>query len=183
MTKKYIHDHIQSSFQFNDHVVLDFGSGTGANCSMFTPGLYIGVDPDEKRIDYARRLYPEHSFQVLQNNRLPIDDRKVDYILIVAVLHHISSEEISLYMDEFRRILKPSGTIIVMEPCLCSRTPICNRFMKWYDKGDYIREEEDYIHLFASHDYECTVLKRFRKCFLYNELFFSAAPKLAQTMD
>lgn len=146
---------------------------------MFTTAFYVGVDPDEKRIDYARRMYPEHSFHVLRNHRLPAENQTVDYILIIAVLHHICSDEIAEYMNEFRRILKPGGTIIVMEPCLCRQNPICNRFMKWYDKGEYIREEEDYLDLFRSHDYDCTVLKRFRKCFLYNELFFCAIPKPA----
>ena len=144
---------------------------------MFAPANYIGVDPDPRRIDYARRMYPEHSFQVLTNHRLPADDQSVDYILIVAVLHHISSDEIALYMKEFHRILKPSGTVIIMEPCLCSQKPICNKFMKWYDNGQYIRNENEYLNLFISHDYDCTVLKKFPKCFLYNELFFSAIPK------
>jgi len=26
---------------------------------MFLPGDYVGIDPDVKRIDYAKRLYPD----------------------------------------------------------------------------------------------------------------------------
>nr|WP_272509753.1 hypothetical protein [Paenibacillus chitinolyticus] len=90
-------------------------------------------------------------------------------------MHHVS-DEISSYMKEFQRILKPNGTIIVMEPCLCKKKPLCNRFMKWYN-GEYIRNEEEYIRLFRDHNYDCKVIKRFRKCFLYHELFFSVKPK------
>lgn len=176
-TKKYIHDHIRSYFTFENRSVLDFGSGTGANSSMFHPLFYNGIDPDAGRIRYAQQLYPQHQFQVLENNTIPFPQESVDYILIIAVLHHISSEEISRYMKEFQRILKPNGTIIVMEPCLCKKKPICSRFMKWYDKGEYLRNEIQYLQLFQDHDYECTVLERFRKCFLYHELFFSAKPK------
>lgn len=175
-TKKYIHDHLQSRFHFDGQTVLDFGSGTGANCSIFSPENYIGVDPDQRRIEYARRIYPKHPFHVLENHRLPVDSKSIDYILIIAVLHHVSSDEIAIYMKEFKRILKPTGSILVMEPCLDDNKPFCNRFMKWFDKGPYIRNEEDYLNLFREHNYECVVLKRFAKYRLYNELFFSAHP-------
>ncbi|SMF86006.1 Methylase involved in ubiquinone/menaquinone biosynthesis [Paenibacillus uliginis N3/975] len=176
-TKKYIHDHVQSRFTFNNKVVLDFGSGTGANCSMVQPIHYVGTDPDAKRIDYARRQYPNHTFHVLENGRLPVDNESVDYILIIAVLHHISSEQIASYMKEFKRILKPDGTIIVMEPCKCKKKPVCNWFMNLYDNGEYIRNEEEYIQFFRENEYNSHVINRFRKCFLYHELFFSATPK------
>ncbi|UUZ83280.1 class I SAM-dependent methyltransferase [Paenibacillus sp. P26] len=175
LTKKYIHNHIQSHFQTDGHIVLDFGSGTGANCSMFEPKSYLGIDPDAKRIAYAKRLYPEYTFQVFNNDKLPFEDQTVDYIFIIAVLHHIPTADIARYLQEFQRVLKPTGTIVVMEPCLCKEKPVCNWFMNWYDKGDYIRNEEEYLRLFQ--DYDSTILQRFRKCFLYHELFFSAKPK------
>jgi len=153
---------------------LDFGSGTGANCSIFDPSKYVGIDPDAKRIDFAKRLYPAHSFHVLENNKLPADDESIDYILIIAVLHHISSEDIASYMKEFKRILKANGTIIVMEPCICKDKPLCNWFMNWFDKGEYIRNEEQYLQLFRENDFSPYPISRFRKCFLYHELFFSA---------
>jgi ubiquinone/menaquinone biosynthesis C-methylase UbiE len=183
VTKKYIHDEIRSQFPIGDEFVLDFGSGTGANCPMFAPSRYVGVDPDSGRIRYAKALYPGYTFHVLEQGRLPIEDQCVDRILIVAVLHHIRSEDIEACMPEFRRVMKPGGSIIVMEPCLCSRKPVCNRFMKWYDSGEYIRYEHEYLQFFRNHGYECEVHNRFRKCFLYHELFFSAMPNGAQAVE
>lgn len=49
--------------------------------------------------------------------------------------------------------------------------------MNWYDDGDYIRYEDGYLNLFKNAEYDFQVLKRFKKCFVYNELFFHAAPK------
>jgi ubiquinone/menaquinone biosynthesis C-methylase UbiE len=159
---------------FNGKEVLDFGCGTGANCSIFDPGKYVGIDPDVKRIDYAKRLYPDHLFLTFDNDKLPLDDESIDYIVIVAVLHHISSEDIARCMKEFKRVLKPNGTIIAMEPCICAKKPLCNWFMNWYDNGDYIRNEEEYFRLFRENDFTPSPISRFRKCFFYHELFFSA---------
>lgn len=174
VTKKYIHDNITRYFDFGNKTVLDFGSGTGANCCMFTPDQYHGIDPDSGRIEYARRLYSKHKFSVLQGNELPMENRSIDYIVIIAVLHHIPSDDISNFMAQFQKILKPNGKIIVIEPYLCEQNLLCNRFMKWYDKGEFIRHEDDYLKLFRDHQFDCEVLRRFKKCFLYNELFFVA---------
>lgn len=144
---------------------------------MFDPSHYLGVDPDAKRIDYAKRLYPRHTFEVLQGNDLPVDNQSVDYILIVSVLHHIPTQELTNYVTEFQRILKPTGTIVVMEPCLCKKKPICSWFMKWFDKGEYIRDEQEYLQLFQGKDFDCRIIRRFRKCLLYHELFFSVQPQ------
>ncbi|WP_175482248.1 class I SAM-dependent methyltransferase [Thermoflavimicrobium dichotomicum] len=166
-------------FHFDGRRILDFGSGTGANCSIFSPENYIGVDPDARRIRYAKRLYPGYNFLPLEGHQLPVENQSIDYILIIAVLHHISSEELTDYFREFERVLKPTGTIIVMEPYLEAARPFSNRFMQWFDKGNYIRAENHYLSLFQEQNYDCNILKKFRKCFLYNELFFCACPKKA----
>ena len=49
--------------------------------------------------------------------------------------------------------------------------------MNWYDDGDYIRKEEDYLQLFHTGGFDCQVLHKFTKCFLYNEMFFRAKPQ------
>ncbi|MCQ6557198.1 class I SAM-dependent methyltransferase [Paenibacillus mendelii] len=157
--------------------VLDFGCGTGANCSIFKPSFYLGIEPDVKRVELANRLYPNHRFVSFKENRIPVQNDSIDLIFIVAVLHHIDDEQIKRYLLEFERVLKPAGKIIVMEPYLCDRTKWNNRFMNWYDDGEYIRNENSYLNLFQAGQYECQVLKRFTKCFLYNELFFTATPK------
>lgn len=176
-TKKYIHDHIASHFKLEHRSVLDFGCGTGANCSMASPDSYIGIDPDDKRIRYARQLFPGYRFEQLKSNELPLQNHSIDFVCIIAVLHHIPSELISHYLKEFRRVLKHDGQIIVIEPFLSDRTPLSNRFMKLFDRGKFIREESSYLQLFTDNQFTCSIHNKFRKCFLYNELFFSALPQ------
>ncbi len=180
ITKRYIHDHITNHIPLNDKYVLDFGSGTGANCCMCEPHMYLGIEPDSRRVQFAQRLYPRHRFETFDLKQIPVDKGQMDYILIISVLHHIDSSNISGYMREFQRILKQDGKIIVIEPYLFVKTTFSNRFMQWYDDGDYIRSEQEYINLFRDH-FQCNVVKKFKKCFLYNEMFFSASPLQVET--
>ncbi|MCL6599893.1 MAG: methyltransferase domain-containing protein [Alicyclobacillus macrosporangiidus] len=172
LTKVFIHQNLTRYFNFDSKIVLDFGSGTGCNCPLFKPFQYVGIDPDLKRIEYAKRKYPEYRFIVLEGSGLPIPNRSVDYILIVAVLHHIPSDLVLHYLLEFKRILKPGGQVIAMEPCFFERCYFSNWFMSFFDKGKYIRNEDGYRRLFNDQDFETQVLKNSRKYF-YTMNFFS----------
>ena len=174
ITNIYIHNKVRQHFDFSDKSVLDFGAGTGANCTLCSPHHYLGIDPDSHRIDFARRMYNDYRFMAYTGNELPVEDNSFDFILIVAVLHHIHPEMIPRYIKEFKRVLKPKGKIVVIEPCFFERSPLSNWFMNYYDKGDYIQNEKDYLYYFTDQDFQCHVIKKFKKCFFYNELYFTA---------
>lgn len=176
LTKKHIHDHIRDHIPLRNKRVLDFGSGTGANCGLCDPGDYLGIEPSKERVLLASRLYPGHRFVVFDRKRIPAPDDSMDYVFIIAVLHHIPDNLIRDYLQEFERVLKPGGTVIAMEPCLFENKRFNNRFMNWYDDGEHIRDESQYFRLFQDKQYECRVLGRFTKCFVYIEIFFSATP-------
>lgn len=171
----YIHNKIKQHFNFSNKKVLDFGAGTGANCILTEPGNYIGIDPDAKRIHFAQKLHPGYRFNVLDGNQLPVENHSIDLILIIAVLHHIPPQTIKEMMGEFRRVLKKQGgQFIIIEPCFFQKKYISNWFMKKNDNGEFIQTEEGYLNYFTEHGFTCEVLNRYRKCFLYHELFFFA---------
>lgn len=62
-TKIYIQNHIQRHFDFTDKKVLDFGAGTGANCTLCSHAHYFGIDPDSHRINFAKRMYTQYQFE------------------------------------------------------------------------------------------------------------------------
>lgn len=177
VTKLYVSKIIGPRFDFTHKNVLDFGSGIGSSSWLFNPVNYMGIEPDPRRVAYARRMYPGYQFHVLNENRLPVADQSMDYILIIAVLHHIPLAELPAYLDEFRRVLTPGGKILVMEPCFFHNSRFNNLFMSFFDKGKYIQNEDGYLNLFGSHRYQVEKLHQFKKLFLYNELFFSAVPQ------
>lgn len=175
-TKSFFYRIIRENFDFNNKTVLDFGCGIGSTCPMFTPANYMGVDVDADRISYARCLYSDYNFHVLQESHLPFLDNSVDCILIISVLHHIPPEQLPGYLQEFHRVLRPKGKVIVIEPCFFKNSYLCNRFMGFFDKGKYIRNEHEYLSIFHKHDYQTEVFKRFNQLLFYNKLFFTATP-------
>jgi SAM-dependent methyltransferase len=170
----YVHNRIEKLIKLYEKNVLDFGAGTGANCTLCKPGQYFGIDPDERRIFLAKKLYPHYDFDVFQNDTLTVKNNSLDVILIIAVLHHISGDKIRNYVKQFRKALKPGGMIVVLEPCLFEKSRINNWYMKKMDNGPYIQNEQAYYDFFLEEGFNCKPIQRFRKCFLYNELFFIA---------
>lgn len=174
LTQLYIHNRIEKHINLREKNVLDFGAGTGANCILCKPGQYIGVDPTEQRINFAKKFYPDYDFDVFENDILNVKKNSIDVILIIAVLHHIPSDKIKNYIKQFRDTLKPEGKIVVIEPCFFEKNKISNWYMKQMDNGAYIQNEQGYHNLFLEEGFICKTIQRFRKCFLYNELFFIA---------
>lgn len=177
MIKRYNNRRVKSllqDFDFAGKSTLDFGCGIGSNCYMFECDHYVGVDIDANRIDYAKKLHKNYSFSAIDGESLPFDDRKFDYIFLMAVLHHIPPKQIANYLVEFQRILKPGGKIFVIEPCIFENTPLNNRCMCFFDKGKYIRKEEEYLDLFKKGQYQINNIEKFHKGYIYNEIFFTA---------
>jgi ubiquinone/menaquinone biosynthesis C-methylase UbiE len=167
---------ITKQFDFTNKQVLDFGCGIGSCCSIFSPDYYMGVDCDAKRIYYASHNNPQHSFKVMNGHNLPALRNSFDYILIISVLHHIAQKELTGYLKEFHRILKPNGKIIVYEPCFFENNNFNNLFMKVFDRGKYIQIEDKYLEMFTNCNYDTEIHERYHQLLFYNKLFFSASP-------
>lgn len=167
---------VRSNFNFDNKTVLDFGCGVGSSCFMLNSSNYLGLDCDSKRIDFAKRLYPDYNFDILQENKIPVDDNSFDYIFLISVLHHISSESLKDYIQEFYRVIKENGKIIIIEPCFFERSYFSNKFMSFFDKGNYIRSEHEYLSIFNNY-FQTDVFKKYNQLLLYNKIFFTATPK------
>jgi Methylase involved in ubiquinone/menaquinone biosynthesis len=177
-SNKFYKSMFSEYFDFKNKVVVDFGCGIGSGSYMFEPPNYIGVDCDSKRIKYAKKLYPEYKFVTTKDSRLPLRGNSVDYIIISSVLHHIPVEKISLHLIEFKRVLKPDGSLIIIEPCLFENARIPNWFMSSFDKGKYIRCEDEYLRLFGEANYKTRVIRRYNQLLFYNKIMISAYLKI-----
>jgi len=143
---------------------------------MFDSSKYIGLDCDKTRIKEAKTLYPKYKFKTLECSTLPIDDKSIDYILIFSVLHHIDSRELKDCIKEFHRVLRHQGHILIIEPYFKPHAVLTNNCMRYVDRGNYIRTEEEYLSMFNNNKYETKVINRYSQLVFYNKLFFIASP-------
>ncbi len=175
INERYLRRHIMGHFTFEDKRILDFGCGTGCNSFMFLPSQYLGVDIDRDRISYAKRVYRIYSFIVIENGPLPFRDTCFDIVFICGVLHHMSSNECLSYIREFKRILRPSGAVIILEPCYSKNSILSNAVMKIFDDGPYIRSQHKYLALFGR-EFVTKIHGEFRTPNFYSTVLFSAQP-------
>ena len=96
--------------------LLDLGCGNGRVIDILksTGVNYTGLDISEELIKLAQEKYPKEKFIVGDLLGTPFGDSEFDYVLSLATLHHIPSEELRLKaLEEVHRILKPSGTFLI----------------------------------------------------------------------
>jgi 2-polyprenyl-3-methyl-5-hydroxy-6-metoxy-1,4-benzoquinol methylase len=103
--------------------VLEVGCGTGyvAYCiAQQTQMEVLGADLCSPFIEQAKARYrlPNLSFQVLDFNKAADTvSNKFDYIIGNGILHHLYYN-LEGVLETFRKILKPAGKLIFMEPNL-----------------------------------------------------------------
>lgn len=100
--------------------VLEIGCGTGnvlAAMARRHPGAtLIGLDPDLEALERARAKLPagvrlEQGFA----DALPLPDADVDRVLSSLMLHHLPAEEQPGALREARRVLRPGGSIHILD--------------------------------------------------------------------
>ncbi|HOX05258.1 MAG TPA: methyltransferase domain-containing protein [Planctomycetota bacterium] len=96
--------------------VLDAGSGTG-NLSVLLRALGAAVtsmDFSPVALALHREKDPEARLvEASLEKPLPFSDRRFDHLTCLSVLFAISPEGSRLALREFRRVLKPGGTLVV----------------------------------------------------------------------
>jgi len=67
--------------------------------SVQKPTIF-GVDPESRRVAYAKRFNPGYEFKILKGINLPLANDSVNYILTLAVLYHIASDDLVPYLSK-----------------------------------------------------------------------------------
>jgi ubiquinone/menaquinone biosynthesis C-methylase UbiE len=109
---------IQSGYR-----VLDIGCGTGSLAVLISrlhPDTeVIGLDPDPKALSRAKRKAQRAAvsarFDLGPSGELPYQRACFDRVFSSFMLHHLGSDEKRSTLKEVRRILKPNGSLHVVD--------------------------------------------------------------------
>jgi SAM-dependent methyltransferase len=97
-----------------DAAVVDVGCGSGrAAAEMAERGARaVGIDPDERMIDVARRRRPAADFRVASAHELPFTDGALHGYRADKVYHVL--DDPARAVGEARRVLAPGGRIVLI---------------------------------------------------------------------
>lgn len=103
-----------------DKIVLDAGCGTGKFLNILEDNSkkYIGIDLSEKQLEKAKNKSKKITSEFICSNlnNINLESDKVDLIISSWVLGTITDiEERNSCLKELKRLLKPDGTIILIE--------------------------------------------------------------------
>lgn len=118
-----------------DMTILDVGCGIGRDAfqlfNFFSAnGRYIGIDVTRDSIAWCQKnitskhsqftfhhcdavseLYNPFGSITSMDYQFPVADGSVDRIVLASVFTHMLEDEVTHYLKEFRRILKPGGLV------------------------------------------------------------------------
>jgi SAM-dependent methyltransferase len=88
-----------------------------ARAEIATVDLYPALGRRESSIMRARKLYPPLAKSICETiSDWPLSDSSVDFILIAFAAHEVrDSKQRELLFQQARRVLKPSGRIVLVE--------------------------------------------------------------------
>lgn len=95
---------------------LDAACGTGRHAGHLA-GLgfeTIGVDATAGMLEVARETYPEVDFREGHLEALPVDDASCDVVTSALAVCH--APDLDVVFEEFARVLRPGGTLVVSDP-------------------------------------------------------------------
>lgn len=153
----------------NGKIVLEYGCGVGRNLKYFCSkgASYVGIDISNLRISRAveviqsSNLRLQASVMKMNAEKLEFPDDSFDIVYGEAIIHHL---DIDMAMNEIKRVLKPNGFALFIEPR--GDNPIINRFRK---KTPHLRTIDE--HPLVKHDFD--IMKKYFKIKENNYFFLS----------
>ncbi len=104
--------------------ILDVGCGTGsltiaAKQRQGSDGAVMGIDPSSNMVNLAQekaaKTQVEVDFQVGVIEKIDFPENHFDLVLSSLMMHHLPDELKKDGLQEMHRVLKPSGTLLIVE--------------------------------------------------------------------
>lgn len=150
-------------------VVLDIasGEGYGSNLLAKVAQSVLGVDIEKKVVDFANKKYtqPNLEFKVGSTSLIPSKDKVFDLIVSFETIEHHDEHE--QMMEEFKRVLKPGGVLIISSPDKLNYTDIPQYTNSFHVKELYKEEFKKIIARYFAY------AQHFNQNLFYNSIIVS----------
>lgn len=93
-------------------------------------GEIVGVDPSEGMVGVGREKFPDLAFTIAPATAIPRNDASADIISISYGIRNVVEREKAL--DEFNRVLKPGGLVVILEFMKNENPSVLGRIRDWY---------------------------------------------------
>ncbi len=105
--------HFFQKYVNSKDVILDIPCGYGEfiNAIACKKKYAIDINPDSKKF-----LNKNVEFIKASSTKIPLKASTIDKIFVSNFFEHITHDDISKTVDEFRRILKPGGQVLILQP-------------------------------------------------------------------
>ena len=143
--------------------VLELGCGTSDILEYFEECDYTGVDLDKDYIRAAQKRFKDKKWAKFicsdVNDFAKNCHEKYDLILMTAVIHHISDEEVENCFNSIKSLLKADGRFISFDGVYREGMSWFEKFLNDIDRGQFVRKESEYVRLnkkyFSNVTYVC----------------------------
>ncbi len=119
--------------------ILDVGCGNCRNLLIFAKKGFecYGIDFSKNMLKYAKEFCSKNKIKVNLKyglaEKIPFKDNSFDYVLSIAVLHHLNTKELrEKAVEEIYRVLKKKGIALISA---WNKFPLClfikNKYIKW----------------------------------------------------
>jgi len=91
--------------------ILDIGCGNARNLKPFIEKGFecTGIDSSKELITIAKEQVHDAKLLQATATKLPFPDKSFDYVICLAVLHHLKPKDHEKAVKEIKRVLKPEG--------------------------------------------------------------------------
>ena len=119
--------------------IVDVACGTGdmmdfwrsrAEVNGMAIGEIVGVDPSVGMVDVAREKYPKFNYHISKATEIPLEDGSSDILSITYGIRNVVERTQAL--DEFNRVLKKDGLVVILEFMKNENPSFLGRIMNFY---------------------------------------------------
>jgi SAM-dependent methyltransferase len=159
--------------------VLDAACGPGTNSGFFPHADYLGIDINDRYLDYARRIYGRRYVQADLLDYNVDTNGRFDFVLVNSFFHHVDDAGTRGILARLHGLIAPGGHIHIVDLVL-PESPGIARFLARSDRGSFARTLDQCRALFEA-DFEPVVFERYRLSLagvtLWKMVYFKGKPR------